>query len=509
MPGTSLFLPRRREARTIVPRCLTGIRTMPALHRWTIAALAAVLAALACGCTSVSEIRTHHGAGNVVPIIDAERPSLGCEDTGATDAAFANSVEDYDAFWAAYVEMDDEGWLYRLPGQPSQLQVLHDRLRQELSDPARADVDFLVVAFIHGWHHNAHDNDCNVHEFRALLKVAAQRYQAAFDAGVLKHRRRIVGVYVGWRGESIDIENVSVATVLDRRNAAERVAKGDVREVFAQLRKLQIGESMKPQWRADRMRTVVVGHSFGGLVAFNGLSPAILNELTLTKPEPGPDGCHPTVYRRPAIDIAAAAGTAAPEDRSAPVFPDQLVLINPAFEATRFESLHQLMRPGPPGCEYPPDRPKMIVVTADNDSATGPIFTFGRQFLTLLQAGPRGDDPQHAIDEREAGIHAIGFTPRYVTHRLCLLPQPGGGWRAVAALTPPAHPDWRPDPYAPIWVVGAPPEIVDNHNGFFFAKPVAPGAKQEPWLLNWLVTLHTFGPGPASPAMTGENGCTR
>lgn len=462
------------------------------------------------GCTSVAEIRTHHGSGSDLPVINTENPSADCFSSSSTSQARAYSIEDYGDYWAGFVEFDDEGWLYSSQGQPNQMQVLQDRLKQELNDPAYAEVDFLVVAFVHGWHHNAQDTDCNVHEFRAMLKVANDRYLAASQLDAKVRRRRIVGVYAAWRGESIDVDRFNVTTVLDRRNAAERVAKGDVRALFAQLRKLQIGESQKTDTRDDRMRTVVIGHSFGGLIAFHGMSPAVLNELSLTKPE---EGCRPTVYRRPSVllqngVVAAKVKSAVTErERSAPVFPDMLILINPAFEATRFESLHDLMRPIE-GCKYPEDRPKVVVVTADNDAATGPIFHSGRKALTLLEAYPREGNSDDVSRERDANTHAIGFTDRYKTHRLCLVKTTDGKTRAVASLTPPYGADWRPlDPYAPIWVVGAPPEIVDGHNGFFFAKRDPALDKQQPYLLDWLVNLHLFGPGPGSPAMIAEHAC--
>lgn len=468
-----------------------------------------------CGCTSIAEIRTHHGTGDDVPVINADNPSEGCSDAASTPASRANSIEDYKDYWAGFVEFDDEGWLYGSPGQPNQMEVLRTRLQKELNDPALAQTDFLVVAFVHGWHHNAHDSDCNVHEFRAMLKVANDRYAAASREDPLLLRRRIIGVYAGWRGESINVEGLNVTTVLDRRNAAERVAKGDVRELFAQLRKLQIGESQKPDARTDRMRTVVVGHSFGGLIAFHGLSPAVLNELTLTKPEGDAQGCRPTINRpssallRQGVAAEAKAALAATE-RLAPVFPDMLILINPAFEASRFESLHDLMRPSQ-GCQYPdddPPPPKVVVVTADNDLATGPIFTLGRKVLTLFEAYPREGASDRASRERDANTHAIGFTDRYRTHRLCLTSAGNGRKRAVASLAPPSSADWTPlDPYAPVWVVGAPKEIVDGHNGFFFAARDLATDKQQPYLLDWLVGLHLFGPGPGSPVMASGPAC--
>ena len=468
--------------------------------------------ALLCGCTSVAEIRTHHGTGEDVPTINADNPSEGCGNVTHTHTSRANSIEDYKNYWAGFVEFDDEGWLYSSHGQPNQLEVLQTGLKQELNDPAFTETDFLVVAFVHGWHHNAHDNDCNVHEFRAMLKVANDRYAAATSQDPSVRRRRIIGVYAGWRGESVNLAGLNITTVIDRRNAAERVAKGDVRELFAQLRKLQVGESQKLNARSDRMRTVVIGHSFGGLIAFHGMSPAVLNELTLTKPEGDAQGCRSTVYRPSSVllqkGVAAKAEPAsAVKEKMAPVFPDMLILINPAFEATRFEALHDLMKPSE-GCKYPEDRPKVVVVTADNDNATGPIFTFGRKALTVLEAYPREGDSDRASRERDANTHAIGFTGRYRTHRLCLTSDGNGRKRAVASLAPPSNTDWAPlDPYAPVWVVGAPKEIVDGHNGFFFAARDLTTDKQEPYLLDWLVGLHLFGPGPGSPVMALEIGC--
>jgi pimeloyl-ACP methyl ester carboxylesterase len=483
-------------------------------HRLAIFSFAWLLAVALAGCTSLGEIRTRHDRGTDLPDIHADNPSIGCDDSNQTSAGRAHSIEDYRDYWLGFVEFDDEGWLYPAHGQPNQLVVLQDELKKELDDKETPDTDFLVVAFVHGWHHNAHDSDCNVHQFRAMLDIANARYAAAYPR-YLAHKRRLIGVYVGWRGESIAAAGLNETTVLDRRNAAERVAKGDVRELFAMLRQVQIRESMKPGWRADRMRTVVIGHSFGGLIAFHGLSPAVLNELTLTKPVPQDSGCGPTVYRPPAISAAGAGATAAPQSAAAqasaiaPVFPDMLVLVNPAFEATRFESLHDLMRPSD-GCAfptYPVDRPKVVVVTADNDRWTGPVFTAGRQVLTVLEAYPHDSDADIADRERDSNTHAIGFTKRYVTHRLCLTPSGDGTHSAVAAMTSEGSPDFQREPYAPVWVVRAPPEIVNGHDGFLFAQSVDQKARQEPYLLDWLVNLHTFGPGPASPAVAAAHSC--
>jgi pimeloyl-ACP methyl ester carboxylesterase len=465
-------------------------------------ALALALLAFVSGCADLAEIRTHHGAGTDVASVNESSPDADCRNGNETVPSRANSIEDYDDFWLGYVELDDEGWTFDSRGQPKQIEAFATKLTNELR--AQPDTDFLVVAFIHGWHHNAHDNDCNVHEFRAMLKTAQRRYAALYPKP-LEHKRRVVGLYIGWRGETLNMAGLRYTTILDRRNAAERVAKGDVRGVFALLRRLQVGE-VRDSGRPDRMRSVVVGHSFGGLIAFHGLSQALLNELTLTKPETGRE-CQPIVVRSDPNPVTLKSG--APEktartkdDISIPVFPDMLVLINPAFEGTRFETIHGLMYPVD-RCEYPQQRPKLVVVTADNDVATGPVLTAGREVLTLLEKYPA--DPSNKALERQANTHAVGFIDRYQTHRLCLR-SAGDQSRAVAVWQPSPQGDWpTPDRFAPVWVVGAPPEIVDGHNGFLFAKPNPATKIQQPYLLNWLITLHAFGVKDDSPALAA--GC--
>ena len=149
-----------------------------------------------CGCTGVAEIRTHHDAGTDVPLIDTQNPSALCTSSSSTPANHANSIEVFDnnRFWAGYVEFDDEGWLYRSNEKLSQMEAFEQRLKGELNDSQYDNTDFLVVAFVHGWHHNANDTDCNVSEFRAMLKLADERYAAEAARDPTVHPRRIVGV---------------------------------------------------------------------------------------------------------------------------------------------------------------------------------------------------------------------------------------------------------------------------------------------------------------------------
>jgi hypothetical protein len=51
-----------------------------------------------------------------------------------------------------------------------------------------------------------------------------------------------------------------------------------------------------------------------------------------------------------------------------------------------------------------------------------------------------------------------------------------------------------------VWVVGAPPDIVDGHNGFLYARKR--GTVPQPYLLDWLVATHVDPKAAISPPGT-------
>jgi len=402
-------------------------------------------------------------------------------------------IEDYGEYSLAFAEFDDQGWSY---DADRQLTFIRDRLAQELKDPAYLDWDFVVVVFTHGWHHNAYSNDCNVQEARQMLLLASKRFEDAVHQGKFHRHRRVFGIYVGWRGESVDAALLRYATVIDREDAAEKVAKGSVRQLLADLHQQQLiaraaaaadpnrqtpDHKPNPIDVAARMYTIVVGHSFGGLIVFNALSQQLINDLTA------------------AADNACTPGGVTGASQT---WPDSVVLINPAFEASRLEPLNRLADRAA-ACHYRPIQPLLTVITADNDRWTGPVFTAGRRLQTLFD---KYDDsgPSSRAAERDANVHAIGFVNRYRTHRLCLWPPDGEPHATVSVdLTPVSTADPSTVSHRAVWVVGAPKEIVDGHNGFLYAR--TRGRVPQPYLLDWLVATHVdpatanSGPGICGP----------
>ncbi len=162
-----------------------------------------------------------------------------------------------------FVEFDDQGQLR----QRRQL----DAVLANFS--SIADVrDILLVTFVHGWHHSARPDDGNVLQFRHLLSRLA-------DAEAVNSRkdghlaRAVLGVYVGWRGDSITTPWLKAVTYWDRKNTASKVGAGGVAEVFLRLEEIDNAKTGKADESIDKhhSRLVVMGHSLGGEIIATAL----------------------------------------------------------------------------------------------------------------------------------------------------------------------------------------------------------------------------------------------
>jgi pimeloyl-ACP methyl ester carboxylesterase len=445
--------------------------------------LVLLMASAVAACVPVRAIRTElpEQAGKpagTVTALPAPRLAEACITGSEKPGEQLKVIEDYGSYVIGYAEFDDQGWSY---SGESQLKAIQTRLQAEISNPEFAEIDFSVIVFVHGWHHNAHDNDCNVQEMRQMVSILSAQFDSAFHAKKLQRRRRVFGIYAGWRGESVDAPLLRYSTVIDRRNAAEKVAKGSIRQLLANLHVQAIAARQathrtNPIDVADRMFTTVVGHSYGGLIVYNGLSQYLIDDLTTA--------C--------TTGLTPAAG--APPS----VWPDEVVLINPAFEASRFETLNRLAeRSGE--CRGLTKLPLVTVITADNDQWTGKVFTMGRRISTTFEPYDVST-PEARRREKDSNIHAIGFVKRHQTHRLCLQSYEGA-YRAIVYPIPPSVPG-SVDVTRQVWVVGAPKNIVDGHNGFLFVRS---SAGPQPFLLQWLISMHI----PGSNVVASEANCAR
>jgi hypothetical protein len=225
---------------------------------------------------------------------------------------------------------------------------------------------------------------------------------------------------VGWRGAATNfgdpLENL---TFYNRKSAAERVALGDVRDLFSQLRAAQdlanLSWTQKVQKVAQpgisgavstslavpashsqcekKMRLSIAGHSFGGLIVYTSLAQALIRDV---------------VELRQAEEVAAANGSPRPTmSREG----DLVVVVNPAIEATRFEPLFRAVKQR----DLPHyHAPLFVAITSTDDEATRMAFPLGRAFSTAFEKYPVSPDQR----EKRANTTTLGQDDDFLSHGL-------------------------------------------------------------------------------------------
>lgn len=349
--------------------------------RWLTLGVMAFLLATAAGCTSTAPYRKVYD--------DRENPRK-------DKSPECSSVEQTPGFQIAYVELTDQGLLHDRRQMTKALELLGNEGEQILN----------IVVFIHGWKHSAACDDNNVINFRDKIIPNITDTQKG---------SRTVGIYVGWRGAVFEgpsaLQNI---TFYDRKSTADHVARGSVRELIAHLRSIRNESNRDNQSRLPgrKVRLTLIGHSFGGLILYNAIAESIFDSIV-------------TAHHGDLTSLREAAPTA-----------DLVLLLNPAFEASRFEPLFQAAKDGLSKDEkdegklrfYPKQqRPILVSITSEADLATKIAFPLGRWVNTLLQHEGLTSEDKPTEDpvkdyanriEKLANTHTIGHLERYRTHRL-------------------------------------------------------------------------------------------
>jgi hypothetical protein len=246
------------------------------------------------------------------------------------------SVLHRDGYDLAFVEFDDQGELWAFA------QVLAaERL---IRDQGAGDHGIILNVFVHGWQHNAAPDDKNVAGFESLLaQISDLEKNRGGDTP-----RRTVGVYIGWRGKTTPSRLLAPLTFFSRFRTAKKVAGTAITETIFRL--LLAGRTNPSS------TTVVVGHSFGGLILESALAQAFVGALS--------------------------AATA--QDLREVRFPADLVLlINPASQSIEakqlieiFERTHlKFLRTDADGNTF--EVPLVVSMTSTADLATRVLFPIG------------------------------------------------------------------------------------------------------------------------------------
>lgn len=279
-------------------------------------------------------------------------------------------------YYMSFIEFDDQGWFWDRKQLESLLRLLYGQ------DQTSND-EYLIILYAHGWQHNAKVCDQNV--------VCFQRVLERFD--VLEQersKRKVVGVYVGWRGRSVTAPGIEHLTFWERKKAALRVGNGGVTHLISMLNEFR---ELKNRDRVgEKTQLVITGHSFGGQVVYAALSNLFVNRSAQLTSDNNKIG----------YDVAKSVG-------------DLVVLINPAFEGSLYEPLYDVATNR---CYTDNQRPVMLIVTSEGDRATRIAFPAGRKLNTLFE---RTQSKHSHTGQRATIVNTVGHLDRYRTHELSLV----------------------------------------------------------------------------------------
>jgi hypothetical protein len=306
-----------------------------------------------------------------------------------------------------FVEFDEQGLLYPR-GMPNVgIASCHiEALMRDLEGLARSEAGLSIVVYVHGWKHNAANGDDNVKTFRQLLLDAALVEQAKQrDFGLPVHR--VVGIYVSWRGKSLDLPEPFVSlSFWDRKATAQHIAEGESRVLFARLRgfyQLQ-NQLVTPNQGEKKVLLILLGHSFGGLILLEAVSQSLITSLFEYDATPG-------------------------QQNVIPRFGDMIILANPAVEALRYTPLHRAAAVQ----RYDHyQSPIFVSITSTADWATGAAFPAGRSLDNLFET-------TLSDEERDANKKTMGHMDPYLTHQLSMRSdgvETCRGWMAVDPNAP-------------------------------------------------------------------------
>jgi pimeloyl-ACP methyl ester carboxylesterase len=278
------------------------------------------------------------------------------------------------------IEFDDHGVLWKRDQLEDTIELIHDANRA-------AEDGTLVIVYIHGWQNNANPKDANgsLAQFRNSVRANAARNPAdrPFAAD------RIIGVFLGWRGDSSDVPVQEQLTFWDRRHAGERIASVHMQETLLRI--------MRATKERPGSKCFVVGHSMGGMIVGQTMAP-ILTTLLLSQDGDGtPLPVDLVLLQNPALDALASW---------------QTIDLLKRFDA-------KLLLRTTSGETEPANGPLIASITSEADKATSQAYPFGRTIASFGTSFRRdhapGEPSQHHL-----ATHALGHVDYLTSHRAFL-----------------------------------------------------------------------------------------
>jgi hypothetical protein len=279
---------------------------------------------LTVGCAENVAYRTHE--------VSTACPASGCPNS------VLEKHSDYDI---GFVEFTDRGNVF----DREHMNAVLRHVASQAASPKGA----AVVVFIHGWKHNAAPADRNLQSFRKMLEDAARIK--------VNGERRLIGIYVGWRGQTFKMPVAENLTYWARKNTAHDVGKGGVTELLLRLERELSTQNTATE--PNHNVFVTLGHSFGGSVLLSAMNDVLLDRAIRTHAvglQFCRSGCQRCVQTEP--------------------FGHGIILLNPAVEANEILQLKEVV--AEEQC-YAKTQPKLLhVLSSQADIATSIAFRAGQ-----------------------------------------------------------------------------------------------------------------------------------
>ena len=299
----------------------------------------------------------------------------------------------------AFIEFGDQG----SPLDNSQRKVALEAIHQAKRP--------LLFVYIHGWQNNATSADvCRFEHFLDTVSGFPE---------FTGRKINVIGVYIGWRGKDLTVPGLNFLTFWSRKAAGGGIAGAN--SCLASIEELAVAAREPGK---DYHHTVLLGHSFGALVLGNTISHSILGA--------NGEGSRSSS----AWDMAVAFNSADSSITTRQLMSefDYLYKYDPQKRA--YVSRGNL---GEDTAAVSENRPALVLLQSENDSATGQIFPIGQGVIDVAalhfhwQKVPVPGHHGEKVSENEFYTHTPGNEKYLVNYHVVPLGEtaPPSGLRAI------------------------------------------------------------------------------
>lgn len=200
-------------------------------------------------CTTREAYHLHEPVVQHLPAAYAAAKATSCTDC---------QVVQHRGFTLGHVELDDQRELF----SHRQLAAVTAAIKKESTRE-----DLLVMVFIHGWNNNSSGKRGQSESMRQFETMLHRMTEAQAQL----HGRKPFGVFVSWRGKTLDLPFIHVLDYFHRNEAARRKGVAATEVLY------DLGFSAKQA--NSNNRVVMFGHSMGALMLESAVSEGIGAEI--------------------------------------------------------------------------------------------------------------------------------------------------------------------------------------------------------------------------------------